>query len=330
MQALSPLHWWSQVRLVRWRQTANRIDARSGEWERLDDEELKRYSRELGWKAKSGVALKKLLPDAFGLVREAARRTTGMTPFVVQLMGGMAMFEGGIAEMQTGEGKTLTAVLPTYLRALTGKGCHIVTVNDYLAGRDAEEMGPIYQSLGLTVGCIQTPMEADERRASYACDVTYGTAKEMGFDFLRDQLRQGIARGAIDRHGLLETEPGATPPNPPPSGAPLRTDRRGRQCADRRGPHATDHRDDPAQRSRQRQPVPLVLPHRDTPATRRRLRLRTAPPHRLPDRRRLPANRPDQQALVDQFDRQRTHLPAHRAGPDRPAGLPERPRLRDR
>lgn len=210
MQALSPLHWWSQVRLVRWRQTANRIDARSGEWERLDDEELKRYSRELGWKAKSGVALKKLLPDAFGLVREAARRTTGMKPFVVQLMGGMAMFEGGIAEMQTGEGKTLTAVLPTYLRALTGKGCHIVTVNDYLAGRDAEEMGPIYQSLGLTVGCIQTPMEADERRASYACDVTYGTAKEMGFDFLRDQLRQGIARGAIDRHGLLETEPGST------------------------------------------------------------------------------------------------------------------------
>ena len=215
MQALSPLHWWSQVRLVRWRQTANRIDARSGEWERLDDEELKRYSRELGWKAKSGVALKKLLPDAFGLVREAARRTTGMTPFVVQLMGGMAMFEGGIAEMQTGEGKTLTAVLPTYLRALTGKGCHIVTVNDYLAGRDAEEMGPIYQSLGLTVGCIQTPMEADERRAAYACDVTYGTAKEMGFDFLRDQLRQGITRGAIDRHGLLETEPGATPSESP-------------------------------------------------------------------------------------------------------------------
>ena len=215
MQALSPLNWWSQVRLVRWRRLANQIDARSGEWERQDDEELRRLSRELGWKAKSGVPLKKLLPDAFGLVREAARRTTGMTPFLVQLVGGMAMFEGGIAEMQTGEGKTLTAVLSAYLRALTGKGCHIVTVNDYLAGRDAEEMGPIYQSLGLTVGCIQTPMEADERRAAYACDVTYGTAKEMGFDFLRDQLRQGIARGTIDRHGLLETEPGAAPPESP-------------------------------------------------------------------------------------------------------------------
>ena len=211
MQAFSPLNWWSQVRQARWRLLANQIDSRSSEWDGLDDEELKRHSRELGWKAKSGVPLKKLLPEAFGLAREAARRTTGMTPFPVQLMGGMAMFEGGIAEMQTGEGKTLTAVLSAYLRALTGKGCHIVTVNDYLAGRDAEEMGPIYQALGLTVGCIQTPMETDERRVAYSCDITYGTAKEMGFDFLRDQLRKGIARGAIDRSGLLETEPGSAP-----------------------------------------------------------------------------------------------------------------------
>ena len=215
MQALSPLNWWSQVRLARWRQLAHQIDSRSSEWQALDDEELKRHSRELGWEAKSGVPLKKLLPEAFGLAREAARRTTGMTPFLVQLMGGMAMFEGGIAEMQTGEGKTLTAVLSAYLRALTGKGCHIVTVNDYLAGRDAEEMGPIYEALGLTVGCIQTPMETDERRVAYSCDITYGTAKEMGFDFLRDQLRKGIARGAIDRSGLLETEPGSTPAEAP-------------------------------------------------------------------------------------------------------------------
>ncbi len=215
MQALSPLNWWSQVRLARWRQLAHQIDSRSSKWQALDDEELKRHSRELGWEAKSGVPLKKLLPEAFGLAREAARRTTGMTPFLVQLMGGMAMFEGGIAEMQTGEGKTLTAVLSAYLRALTGKGCHIVTVNDYLAGRDAEEMGPIYEALGLTVGCIQTPMETDERRVAYSCDITYGTAKEMGFDFLRDQLRKGIARGAIDRSGLLETEPGSTPAEAP-------------------------------------------------------------------------------------------------------------------
>jgi len=211
VQALSPLNWWSQVRLARWRLLANQIDSRSSEWQGLDDEELRRHSRELRWKAKSGVPLKKLLPEAFGLAREAARRTTGMTPYLVQLMGGMAMFEGGIAEMQTGEGKTLTAVLSAYLRALAGKGCHIVTVNDYLAARDAEEMGPIYEALDLTVGCIQTPMETDERRAAYSCDITYGTAKEMGFDFLRDQLRKGIARGAIDRSGLLETEPGSTP-----------------------------------------------------------------------------------------------------------------------
>jgi preprotein translocase subunit SecA len=211
VQALSPLNWWSQVRLARWRLLANQIDSRSSEWQGLDDEELRRHSRELRWKAKSGVPLKKLLPEAFGLAREAARRTTGMTPYLVQLMGGMAMFEGGIAEMQTGEGKTLTAVLSAYLRALAGKGCHIVTVNDYLAARDAEEMGPIYEALDLTVGCIQTPMETDERRAAYSCDITYGTAKEMGFDFLRDQLRKGIARGAIDRSGLLETEPGSAP-----------------------------------------------------------------------------------------------------------------------
>lgn len=215
MPSLSPLHWWSYVRLSRWRHVANQIDSQSDNWANLSDEELKRQSRELGWKSKSGVPLKKLLVEAFGLAREAARRTTGMTPFKVQLMGGMSMFEGGIAEMQTGEGKTLTAVLPAYLRALTGKGCHIVTVNDYLAGRDAEEMGPIYQALGMTVGCIQTPMEADERREAYACDVTYGTSKEMGFDFLRDQLRKGTARGVFDRHGLLATEPGSTPPEPP-------------------------------------------------------------------------------------------------------------------
>ncbi len=212
MQALSPFNWWSQVRVARWKRLANQIVSREGHYESLDDEALKRYSRELRFKAKSGMSLKKLLPEAFGLAREAARRTIGLTPYPVQLMGGMAMFEGGISEMQTGEGKTLTAVLPAYLRALTGKGCHIVTVNDYLAGRDAEEMGPIFRTLDVSVGCIQTPMEPDERRESYQCDVTYGTAKEMGFDFLRDQLRKGIARGAIDRHGLLETEPGVAAP----------------------------------------------------------------------------------------------------------------------
>jgi len=129
------------------------------------------------------------------LVREASRRTTGMSHFAVQIMGGIALFEGGIAEMQTGEGKTLTAVLPAFLRALPGKGCHIVTVNDYLAKRDAEEMGPIYKALGLTVGCIQTDDPPFQRKIAYAQDITYGTAKEMGFDFLRDRLKKGASAG---------------------------------------------------------------------------------------------------------------------------------------
>lgn len=216
---LNPLAWWSGFRLKRWQSTTARIVARRGHWKNLGDEDLLRHSRELGWRAKSGTPLKKLLPDAFGLVREAARRTIGLEPYPVQLVGGIALFEGGIAEMQTGEGKTLTAVLPIYLRALAGKGCHIVTVNDYLAGRDTEEMGPIFRSLGLTVGCIQTPMEPPERREAYACDVTYGTAKEMGFDFLRDQLSGGIARPGIDRHGLLGQDDG-----PAASEAPVQRD----------------------------------------------------------------------------------------------------------
>lgn len=129
------------------------------------------------------------------MVREASRRTIGLEPYPVQIVGGIALFEGGIAEMQTGEGKTLTAIMPTFLRGLAGRGCHVITVNDYLAHRDAEEMGPVYNALGLSVGCIQTPMETDERRDAYAKDVTYGTAKEMGFDFLRDRLRIGVSSG---------------------------------------------------------------------------------------------------------------------------------------
>ena len=122
-------------------------------------------------------------------IREAARRTLGMRHFDVQLVGGIVLHDGKIAEMRTGEGKTLTATLSTFLRALPGLGTHVITVNDYLAERDAELNGEIYKLLGLTVGCILTPMESDERREAYARDVTYGTAKEMGFDFLRDGER---------------------------------------------------------------------------------------------------------------------------------------------
>jgi preprotein translocase subunit SecA len=178
-------------RLSRWREQSLAIIKRSEALRSESDAELLRRGRELRWQAKTQPRLADLLPEAFALVREAARRHLGFQHFAVQIQGGIALFEGHVAEMQTGEGKTLTATLPAFLRGLTGRGCHIVTVNDYLAGRDAETMGPIYERLGLSVGCIQTPMQTEERRAAYAKDITYGTAKEIGFDFLRDRLRTG-------------------------------------------------------------------------------------------------------------------------------------------
>ena len=191
------LHWIKsggrpgQARLSRWRATADQIMGMSAEFESLSDDDLLKRSRKIRWQAKAGVDLATLVPESFALVREAAWRALSMRHFPVQLMGGMALFEGGIAEMQTGEGKTLTAVLPTYIRALAGEGCHVITVNDYLAARDAETMGRVHHKLGLTVGCITETMKDDQRRAAYARDITYGTAKEMGFDFLRDRLKRG-------------------------------------------------------------------------------------------------------------------------------------------
>ena len=126
---------------------------------------------------------------AFATVREAAKRTLGQRHFDVQLIGGMVLHQGDIAEMKTGEGKTLVATLPVYLNALTGKGVHVVTVNDYLAKRDAEWMGQVYRFLGLTVGCIVHDMSDEARKAAYACDVTYGTNNELGFDYLRDNMK---------------------------------------------------------------------------------------------------------------------------------------------
>jgi preprotein translocase subunit SecA len=134
-------------------------------------------------------ALDGLLEEAFAVVREASRRTLGMRPFDVQLIGGMVLHQGKIAEMKTGEGKTLVATMPVYLNALTGRGVHVVTVNDYLARRDADWMGKIYRFLGLTVGCIQNSLTDDERQKAYACDVTYGTNNEFGFDYLRDNMK---------------------------------------------------------------------------------------------------------------------------------------------
>src|SRR5229473_7427797 len=133
--------------------------------------------------------LDEILQEAFALVREAGRRVLNMRHFDVQLIGGMVLHKGTISEMKTGEGKTLVATMPVYLNALTGRGVHVVTVNDYLARRDADWMGKIYRFLGLTVGCIQNSLQDDERRQAYACDVTYGTNNEFGFDYLRDNMK---------------------------------------------------------------------------------------------------------------------------------------------
>ncbi|MGE3408327.1 MAG: helicase-related protein [Pirellulales bacterium] len=175
-------------RLARWALLLPEIEALEPRVHALSVEALRKHSLALRYRAKSGEPLAKLLPEAFALVREAAVRTLSMRHFDVQLLGGIALSERSIVEMQTGEGKTLTATLPLYLHALTGAGSHLVTANDYLAHRDAEWMRPVFEALGMSVGVIQGPMKRGERRAAYACDVTYGTASEMGFDFLRDRL----------------------------------------------------------------------------------------------------------------------------------------------
>jgi len=155
----------------------------------LTDEELKAKTPWFKERLQNGASLDDLLPEAFAVVREAARRTVEMRPFDAQIIGGIVLHQGRIAEMKTGEGKTLAATLPLYLNALTGKGCHLVTVNDYLARRDSGWMGPIYNFLGLTVGVIVHGMDDDERREAYHADITYGTNNEFGFDYLRDNMK---------------------------------------------------------------------------------------------------------------------------------------------
>ncbi len=179
-----PVQW----RLARWAGLLPKVASFEPELRELTDQQLRKRSLSVRYRAKSGEPLGRLLPEAFALVREAARRTVNMRHFDVQILGGIAMFNRSIVEMQTGEGKTLSATLPLYLYALAGKGCELATVNDYLARRDAEWMGPVYKALGLTVGVIETQMPQNQRRKAYACDITYGTAKEFGFDFLRDRL----------------------------------------------------------------------------------------------------------------------------------------------
>ena len=164
----------------------------------LNDTDLRAASMSLRGKARGGVTLDGLIPETFGLACAAIRRVHGYQPFDVQLAAGIIMHYGGLVELATGEGKTLCAVAPAFLNALPGKGVHVTTVNDYLAQRDAEEMGPVHRLLGMTVGCLQQKMQDGERQAQYKCDLTYGTASEFGFDFLRDRmkLRGGQATNA--------------------------------------------------------------------------------------------------------------------------------------
>jgi preprotein translocase subunit SecA len=162
------------------------------EVEDLTDDELRGKTAEFRERVGNGESLDDLLPQAFAVVREGARRTIGQRHFDVQLMGGAALHQGNIAEMKTGEGKTLVSTLPGYLNALDGRGVHIVTVNDYLAKRDSEWMGGIYRFLGLKVGLIQASMSPQERRPAYAADVTYGTNNEFGFDYLRDNMAMSL------------------------------------------------------------------------------------------------------------------------------------------
>ena len=169
------------------------INALEPELEKLSDESLRARTDELRRRLAAGEELDDILADAFATVREAAKRALGERPFDVQLMGGIVLHRGMIAEMKTGEGKTLVATMPVYLNALRGEGVHVVTVNDYLARRDADWMGKIYTRLGLTVGCIVHGLSDEERRAAYAADVTYGTNNEFGFDYLRDNMKFEIA-----------------------------------------------------------------------------------------------------------------------------------------
>ena len=179
--------------LKQYRKVAARINALEPQFEQLDDAALRGKTQEFRDRLAAGETLEQLLPEAFATVREASKRVMKMRHFDVQLVGGMALHEGKIGEMRTGEGKTLTATLPVYLNALTGKGVHVVTVNDYLANRDAQWMGRLYNFLGLTVGVNLPQMPREEKQAAYNADITYGTNNEYGFDYLRDNMVYEVA-----------------------------------------------------------------------------------------------------------------------------------------
>jgi preprotein translocase subunit SecA len=185
-------------KVSQWTAMAREVNQWEEHRKELNNQQIRKEFLSLIYRAKSGEPLESLLPETYSLVREAGRRALNMRHYDVQILGGVFLFNGCIAEMQTGEGKTLTATLPLILHSLVGKGAHLATVNDYLAERDAEWMRPLFKMLGLTVGIVLTEMNQDERRKAYSADVTYGTAKEFGFDFLRDRLLMRAQGRAVD------------------------------------------------------------------------------------------------------------------------------------
>ena len=198
---------------------ADRIEAMEADMQKLSDDELKNKTNEFKERLANGETLDDILPEAYAVVREAATRVLGMRHYRVQLIGGIILHQGRIAEMRTGEGKTLVSTLPAYLNALTGEGVHVVTVNDYLAKRDADWMGEVHRFLGLTVGVVLNDMDKDERRAAYECDITYVTNNELGFDYLRDNMviykeqlvQRGLKYAIIDEVDSVLIDEARTP-----------------------------------------------------------------------------------------------------------------------
>ncbi len=198
---------------------ANRVDSYQDQMAKLTDDELKAKTPEFRQRIQDGEDLDHLLPEAFAVAREGAKRVLGLFPFHVQVMGGIVLHEGNIAEMKTGEGKTLTATMPVYLNALSGKGVHVITVNEYLSERDAKEMGQLYRWLGCSVGVNGAQKSPDEKRAAYACDIMYSTNSEIGFDYLRDnmavykedQVQRGLNFAIVDEVDSILIDEARTP-----------------------------------------------------------------------------------------------------------------------
>ena len=209
----------NEAEVRRLQKIAARVLAKEDEYKALSDTQLRATTDTLKKRLAAGETLHDILPDAFAACREAADRSVGMRPYPVQVLGGICLHQGRIAEMKTGEGKTLVATLPAYLNALTGEGVHVVTVNDYLAKRDSEWMGKIYKFMGLSVGLIVHDMKNTERREAYACDITYGTNNEMGFDYLRDNMviyerdmvQRGHSYGIVDEVDSILVDEARTP-----------------------------------------------------------------------------------------------------------------------